>query len=579
MLSADRSRRRRLVQRCLAILIGGAAVAAVTNYAQRQVWVATIFLVAALVSAALFAAIRLRKLPLLWSGNAFAAIVFVTLTSANLVSGGFGLPAHFAMGLVPLFAVVTAGQRSGVLWMIVCGVEVGAISTLHAVDFEFLQVPGPEHELELQTVGALVTLGTVGAMAIVYEGLKDGALQQAHEAHEFLARAKLEAERASEAKSQFLANMSHEIRTPMNGIVGTLELIRDAETIEEARERIHIAHASAITLLGLLDEIVDLSRVEKGTLELAERPCDLHDVIRGAVQVLAPLAMQRGISLTVQIEEHAPREVLVDDRRLGQIVTNLVSNAVEFTREGGVEVRLAPGPTEVGQESFITVEIADTGEGIPPDHLETIFEEFSQVDSGATRAHGGAGLGLAIARRLAGLMGGDLTVDSELGVGSTFTLSLPVRPSALVEVAAPLGSAPADLHVLIVDDVATNRTIAAAMLQKLGHRTEAVEDGRAAVDAALTGRFDLVMMDCQMPVLDGYRATHRIREGAGEAAAIPIVAMTGNAMTGDRERCEAAGMDDYVAKPLTLRSLEEVLARLASRGRLSACNRAGSSAN
>ena len=558
----DHARRRQLLNRFLTILIAVGIVAAVTNYTQRQPEVAAVFAIGSIAGAAMRAYLKLRYLPLRIAGNLFAGIVFSAMFAANLISGGFGLPAHFAMGLVPMFAIVTAGFRSGVVWIVACALEVIAISGLHAAGYTFLRVPSAEYELPLQTVGALATLFAVAGMAITYESLKTSALGEAAKAHSVLDEARTRAERANVAKSEFLANMSHEIRTPMNGIVGMLELMREAGTLNEARSRIDVAHTSAMSLLQLLDDIVDMAKIEKGVIALKLADTDLRSTLRNTVGVLEPLAASRGLTLSVAIGDDVPRFGRIDALRTRQILTNLVGNAIKFSLDGDITVSAADRE-DIDGGSVLSIAVRDQGIGIPKEKQSVIFEQFEQVDTSSTRPYGGAGLGLAISRQLARLMGGDLTVHSDEGVGSTFTFTLPVAEANRAATEAP----PAPPHetlpsmrVLVVDDVATNGMVVGAMLEKRGHVFDIATDGGQAVERVSDENYDLVLMDCQMPVLDGYEATRRIRKLGRAYEHLPIIAVTGNVMEADRQRCLEAGMNGHISKPVTLQSLDRVLA-------------------
>ncbi len=412
-------------------------------------------------------------------------------------------------------------------------------------------------------MGALVTLFAFTGLAVAYENLKGRALEEAEVASEDAVVAAREAARASSVKSEFLANMSHEIRTPMNGIVGALELLRRPTPGTDPAENVEIAHRSALALLDLLNDIVDVSKIEADKLQIERVPTDLHGTLRDVASVMQPLADERHLSLKLDIADGVPRYVETDPLRLRQVVTNLVSNAIKFTRTGSVRLRAELCREEPG--SF-AVEVVDTGVGIAEESIERVFENFAQADSSTTREFGGTGLGLSISRRLARLMGGDLTATSRLGVGSTFRLTPPLVPveEVLAQRTPALRPGPEGLRVLVVDDNEINRLVAVRLLEKLGHTTETATDGAEALAAVRDAGppFDLVVMDCQMPVMDGYDATREVRKLPAPRGETRILAVTGHAMQGDWDKCIAAGMDGYLSKPITVERCRVAIAEV-----------------
>ena len=374
-------------------------------------------------------------------------------------------------------------------------------------------------------------------------------------------------EAAHRAKSEFLANMSHEIRTPINGILGTTTLLSKSELTPRQREHAEILKTSALGLLQLIDDILDFSKAEAGKLTLTAEAFEMHQVLAEVVKLLSPTAAAKGLTLSTQCSGEVDGVWRGDPARLRQVLMNLVGNAIKFTEVGEVEVRVERGPGADHKVSRMRFFIRDTGIGIPVEARARLFEPFTQAESDTSRRFGGTGLGLAICRRIVQLMGGEIGVASVPGQGSTFWFEVHlerVEPSEQVTpsvVPIPDTSHLAGARLLLAEDNPVNQMVAVHQLKSLGFEVDAVGDGAEVLKALEQNNYDLVLMDCQMPHLDGYETTRRIRRREPPTEHVPIIAVTAHAFAEDREKCLAAGMDDYLSKPFRERDLVALLAR------------------
>ena len=382
--------------------------------------------------------------------------------------------------------------------------------------------------------------------------------------NEELVRKKREAEEASLAKSQFVARMSHEIRTPMSGVIGMLEVLHRTEV-----DPANLAHAttalkSARDLMSVLDDIIDASQLESRHLSLESAPFRLSAVVNDVASLFDSLAHSKSLTLAASVEAYVPEWVVGDARRIRQVLTNLVGNAVKFTDVGGIEITLR---YDANQQVAHFV-VRDTGIGVAEDKVDKIFDQFFQADSSTTRRHSGSGLGLAISKQLVGLMGGTIQVHSKLGEGSAFhfTIAAPVSAAPSAEDVEPHATPDKSLRILVAEDNRAMQEILRALLEAGGHQLTFVSNGRDAVAMAASRTFDVILMDVMMPMVDGPTATQRIRELGGRAGGIPIIAMTANALVGDRDRYMAAGMTDYLSKPIDVAALFAALARATAVG-------------
>ena len=398
----------------------------------------------------------------------------------------------------------------------------------------------------------------VGYLAVLWRG-QQRALE-AIEAERRLAReSQQRAEAASQAKTDFLATMSHELRTPMNAVLGATDLLGRTTLTEEQAEHVAMLSGGGAVLMQVLNDVLDLAKIEAGKLSIDPTNIDLHAFIARCATMWRPRAQDKALEFVVAMAPDVPQYAVLDATRTGQVVFNLISNALKFTDKGTVTLRVEMVPSPTG-EPELAISISDTGIGLSAEAMARLFTAFEQADSSISRRFGGTGLGLSISQKLAQMMGGAIGVESVEGQGSTFTLRSPfiagrVIEAPAVEPSAAQAALPTSVRILLAEDNPSNQRIIDLFLRPIGADVTIVSNGREAVEAAMTEAFDLILMDMQMPVMDGLTATRQIRGGGGPNANAPIIAITANVLDAQRQACREAGMNGHIAKPVDARNL------------------------
>lgn len=517
----------------------------------------------------------LRLRPEVRSGTHLA----IGLTCLYLASGTLTLtPVDLGQALwlaaLPIVALLALGRAAGLLWLAIVTLVGAALSVFAFSGWSMGQVAS--HPL-LPSVFRLFTfVPAMAGLAFVFDAARRTAMDEAtlaranleeERAEAEVARAeaeaaRAEAERASRAKSQFLANISHELRTPMNAVIGLTDALLTEELTATQREQLELLERSGRAMVALIGDLLDITKIEAGQLELEVSTFDLGQLLSDVGALFRPTALSKGLELVVEVADDVPRWVLGDPLRTRQILANLVGNATKFTEAG--KVRLAARALGGAR---VEVTIADTGIGIPAELVPKLFEKFFQADVSHTRRYGGTGLGLAIARELAEMMGGGIEVESAAGAGTLMrvTLTLPAAEAPPARATHDPRARPRlspGLPVLVVDDNAVNRTVASLLLKRLGLSVELAEDGREALARFAPGRYRAILMDVQMPELDGYETTRAIRDREVGAARTPILGLTASALASTLTRCLEAGMDRCLTKPVTLDGLASALGAL-----------------
>jgi signal transduction histidine kinase/ActR/RegA family two-component response regulator len=471
---------------------------------------------------------------------------------AWITSAQTGIMMWFA--LVPLTVLAIGGPRIGAVWAAVF--TVAACSEIAIARMTSTLPWLPPGSPWFQAVNIGLAASWVLGHALVLELARESALRDVDQAH-------AAAEASSRAKTDFLANVSHELRTPMNAVIGMTGLLRETTLDEHQREYTDVIRSSGVLLLELINEVLDLAKIEAGKLVLEESPFNLHDSLRQVMQLVRPLARSKDLEATLVVDTTVPLWLRGDHARLRQVLLNLGANAVKFTERGHVTLHASAGAVHNGAVP-LTLVVEDTGIGIPPEAVSRLFKAFSQVDASTTRRFGGTGLGLAISRQIIEAMGGTIDVDSAPGRGSRFRVCvrLPlVEPLIAQPTPLPATVPVRPLRLLLGEDTPVNQRVAAHVLESHGHTCDRASNGVEALEALSRARYDVVLMDCQMPELDGYDATRELRRREGNGPRTPVVALTASAFREDRQRCLAAGMDDVVTKPIDTATLLRAIQR------------------
>jgi signal transduction histidine kinase/ActR/RegA family two-component response regulator len=564
----DAVRRGRLaLAACATGIVGGlfGALTVTLNPSPGQLARALVYLGMSLWGIVIVAVLR-RTGSLLFVGHGIATGVFVACSFALLQSGNLGLPVVSFLALVSPVVVIIAGVRAGACWALAAMAVPVVVYRMHAAGFAFpAEVADPDLRL-IQAVGTVFIVLVGLFLGVAFEVLKNAALRDLRVANRALAGARDAALDAARAKAEFLATMSHEIRTPMNGVIGMTQLLLDTPLSDDQRDLVQTIRSSGDALLSIVNDVLDYSKIEAGGLDLELRPVELGPVVREVLDLFVAGAVEKGLELDWEIADGVPPRILGDAMRIRQVLVNLIGNAIKFTLEGRVDVTVRVAAAADGGAQIV-VAVRDTGIGIAPESMPSLFRSFSQVDSSTARRFGGTGLGLAISKRLAQAMGGDVTAESVPGRGSTFRFVFPARAIEAAGAAPDRESARDDgaalgarhpLRILLAEDNRVNQKVALRLLERMGYHAEVAANGLEVLAALEREPFDVILMDVQMPELDGLEATRRIRALAGVAQP-RIIAMTANVMAREREQCVAAGMDDYVAKPVDRRALATAL--------------------
>ncbi|MEM7349780.1 MAG: ATP-binding protein [Acidobacteriota bacterium] len=539
---------------------------------------AATLLAAVLIAGGNIALLRRLHRPRL-SANITISCAYAMLILASFPRWDLTDPSLGWLYLIALASVLTVGLRAGWIWIVI--ILLTLVTSWHFTPPVDTQPAGmqsvdtvaqtwvetdPLQDL-LHRIAAVLAVGFLTTVAVGFQRQTASSLEEEVAVRK---RAEQEARAADRVKSEFLANVSHEIRTPMNGVIGMADLLLRSDLPKTQRRQVEAINTSGETLLALVNDLLDFSKMEAGKLSLYVVDFRLRELLEKAVALLAPRADQNGIDLRLVIDEDMPDELYGDAQRLRQVLLNLLGNAIKFTPRGSVAVSVTREERN-NDELWARFAVRDTGIGISAKSQEGLFAPFTQADSTSARKFGGTGLGLAISKSLVEMMGGEIGLESTRGVGSTFWFRLPLwlprkslNSKARDSAAAP-GASSQDkqqrsaFRVLVVDDDGINRLVAESHLEEMGFRAVTAESGKRALQLFTRQRFDAILMDCQMPEIDGYETVRRIRRQENPDRRVTIIGITAHAMKGERRRCLEAGMDDYISKPLRGEHLGKVL--------------------
>jgi signal transduction histidine kinase/ActR/RegA family two-component response regulator len=563
--SAPRDASQREVQRLkkfssLVYVIVGVCVASIAAQAIQGALVAAVETSVVLLAAILsLVGLRLR-IPLTLVATGFVSVGAGMAGFMGLQEGGAGgMVSVFWMAAAPLMALIVAGRKAGYLTLLFTLILVALC--LWGIESKLVVSPLlTEAKFGVRTASMLGAVITLFFIVRAYDVETEASIEQLQRQNRELEAARSVADSANRAKGEFLATISHEIRTPLNGVNGMVSLLETERDPDRIREGLQIMRRSSDTLLAVINDVLDFSKIDSNQLELEDVPFSVRNELKVVVDLIQGKATEKGSDVELTITSDVPQWVLGDMTRFRQVVLNLLANAVKFGAGGPVACSASV------RDNRMLLAVSDQGIGMSAETLARLFTPFVQADASTTRRFGGSGLGLVIARRLVEAMSGTIEVESTLGKGSRFQISLPIRETVAPRkrISGPLGVALAPLRVLLVEDNVVNQLVARKLLERFGHHVTLASDGRKAVEACQSEEYDVILMDCHMPELDGFGATEALR---GMGVMTPVYALTAAVSDADRDRCLASGMDDLIPKPLRLERLQALLRTLPKRQR------------